>query len=78
MADYLHLSQLQKILKHHHAPMTLQVWTKSGAIMTLKNCISLRNDFKKGTRLVKMLDSGEKRMIYDCCIFTYNDLKIFL
>lgn len=78
MAEFMHLSALQKSLARRHNPMTLKVWSKKGEILTFKNCISLRNDFKKGTRLIKLLDSRQTRMIYDCCIFMMNDINIYL
>ena len=59
-------------------PVDLKVWKRSGEILELKNCVSLRFDFYKGTRHIKLLDSRQIRQIRDACIFSINGLEVFL
>jgi len=56
----------------------LSVWRSDGAILELRNVISLRYSFYGGWRNVKILTSGECRHLRDCCIFRINGLDVFL
>lgn len=78
MAEYIHISQVREALKKDHRPFRVSFWTRKGAIVDMQNCISLRYDVRHGTRLIKNVVSREKRTIYDCCIFMFNDLKVFI
>ena len=39
-------------------PVDLKLWTRSGEIQCWHRCISLRYDFHKGARRMKLLDSN--------------------
>ena len=41
-------------------------------------CISLKYDFYKGTRRMKLLDSNQFRQLRDVCVFEVNDLVVFM
>ena len=73
----VHLSTARKMLESPD-PVNLKVWTKAGEILELRNCVSLRFDFYKGTRRVKLLDSRQIRQIRDTLIFSINDMEVFL
>ncbi len=44
-------------------PVDVSVWKSDGSILELRNCISLRYNFYRGWRNVKLLSSGECRII---------------
>lgn len=74
----IHISTLRAILKAGD-PVDLDVWTKSGEIIHLRNCIPLRANFYKGTRNIKILSSGQIRAIRDICIFRVNGcMEVYL
>ena len=59
-------------------PVDLKLWTKSGEIQCLRNCIPLRYNFYQGTQQIKLLDSHQIRQARICCIFKINGLEVFL
>lgn len=77
MAKSVHITTMRKMLQAGD-PVDIKVWTKSGEIQSYKNCISLRYDFYKGTRRIKLLTSREIREVRDVCIFEINGLTVFL
>lgn len=77
MAASVHISTARVMLSSGD-PVDLQVWKSDGSIMVLNNVVSLRYSFYGGWRNVKMLASGEKRRIRDCCIFRINDCEVYL
>ena len=50
-------------------PVDIRLWTR---------CISLKYDFYKGRRRMKLLDSNQIRQLRDVCIFEVNGIKIFM
>ena len=56
----------------------LKLWTKSGEIQEWKNCIPLRYNFYKGTRQIKLLNSGQIRQLRDVCVFEINGMGVHL
>lgn len=77
MARSIHISTLRQMLKGGD-PCDIKLWTKNGEIQEYRNCISLRYNFYKGTRQVKLLESREIRQVRDVCIFEINGLTVFL
>lgn len=77
MARSIHISTLRQILKSGD-PCDIKLWTKNGEIQEYRNCISLRYNFYKGTRQIKLLESREIRQVRDVCIFEINGLTVFL
>ena len=77
MAKNRHISTMRQMLKSGE-PVDIKIWTKSGEIQEYKNCVSLRYDFYKGVRRVKLLASREIRQVRDVCIFEINGLTVFL
>ena len=73
----IHISTLRKLLQSPE-PLDLTLWTRSGEIQHWHRCISLRYDFYKGTRRMKLLDSNEIRQLRDVCIFQVNGMEVFL
>ena len=59
-------------------PVDIKLWTKSGEIQEWRNCIPLRYDFYKGTQRFKLLNSGQIRQARICCVFSVNNLEVFL
>ncbi len=51
---------------------------RDGSIINYRNVVSLRYDFYKGTRTIKMLGSNQKRTIHDVCIIRINEYEVFL
>ena len=56
----------------------IRLWTRSGEIQSLHRCISLKYDFYKGTRRMKLLDSNEIRQLRDVCIFEVNGVEVYI
>lgn len=77
MANSIHISTLREMLKRGE-PCNIKLWTKSGQIQLYRNCISLRYNFYKGTRQIKLLESREIRQVRDVCIFEINGLTVYL
>ena len=77
MAQSIHINTMREMLKAGD-PVDITLWTKSGQIQRWRNCISLRYDFYKGVRRVKLLDSRLIRTVRDVCIFEINNLTVFL
>ena len=61
-----------------YEPMDIGLWTKKGEIQYWKNCICIKYEHYKGTRKMKLLNSGQIRMLRECCIFEINGIEIYL
>lgn len=59
-------------------PVDLVVMTKDGRILNFNNCIGLTFDRYKGTRRVKLLDSGQTRCIRDILILKINGCEVMI
>lgn len=73
----IHINTLREILSHPE-PVDLSLFTAKGEIQHYTNCISLRYNFRTGTRTVKLLASGQIRQVRDACIFQINGMEVFL
>lgn len=73
----IHISQLRKMLDSPK-PFTIKVWAGKGEVLTYENCVSLKYDFYRGTRRVKLMSSRQIRTVRDVCIFQFNDLEVYL
>ena len=62
MARSIHISTARSMLNSGD-PVDISVWKSDGSILELRNCISLRYNFYGGWRNVKLLSSGECRII---------------
>lgn len=61
-----------------HNPVSIKLWTRTGEVQCYNNCVSLKYDYYKGVRRVRLLDSREIRTVRDCLIFEINDLTVYL
>ena len=59
-------------------PVDINLWTISGAIQCWRNCIPLRYSFYLGPQQFKLLDSHQIRQARICCIFSINNIIVFL
>ena len=73
----IHISTLRKIL-YSPEPIDIRLWMRNGEIQHWLRCISLRYDFYKGTRRMKLLDSNEIRQLRDVCIFEVNGIEVYM
>ena len=73
----IHISTLRKILASPE-PVDLTLWTRHGEIQHWHRCISLKYDFYKGTRRMKLLGSNEIRTLRDVCIFQINGIEVYM
>ena len=73
----IHISTLRKILSSPE-PIDIRLCTRSGEIQSWHRCISLKYDFYKGTRRMKLLDSNEIRQLRDVCIFEVNGIEVYM
>lgn len=77
MAQSIHITTLRKMLKAD-APVDIKLWVKSGEIQEWRNCIPLRYNFYKGTQQFKLLNSNQIRQVRLVCVFSVNDMEVFL
>lgn len=67
----------------------LKCWTKSGAILEVHDAVALRyrsatrtlcpaKNFYEGTQTIKLLKSGEIRLVRVNLVFEFNNLEVFL
>lgn len=67
---------------HDRIPWSCKYVTKQGEIIELKNIVTTSVDKQRGTRRVKLLDSGDisknaqTRTLRDCLILQVDDWKI--
>ena len=59
----------------HRVPFHIIYVTKSGRLER-GNCISLRVDRRAHKRMVKFIDSGEIRWIYDFLVIEVNGIRV--
>ena len=77
MMNVLHLSAALNMLDSGRQ-VSLRVVLRDGSVAEMRDVVSLRHDFVKGTRRVKFLRSGQIRLIHDCCIIGINDFEVFM
>ena len=77
MPHAIHITTLKRMLQSPE-PVDIKLWTHSGEIQCWHRCISLRYDFYKGTRRMKLLNSNEIWKLRDVCVFEINGLKVFI
>lgn len=77
MNDAVHITTARAMLDRGE-PVKLRYVKRNGSVIVMEQTVSLRYDFYKGTRTVKLLRSGEKRTIRDVCIIGINDMEVFL
>lgn len=73
----VHISTVRKMLQAPD-PVDISLWVKSGEIQHWHRCVSLRYDFYKGTRRMKLLDSNQIRQLHDVCIHEINGMEVYL
>ena len=73
----IHITTPRKILSSPE-PIDIRLWTRSGKIQSWHRCISLKYDFYKGTRRMKLLDSNEIRQLRDVRIFEVNGIEVYM
>lgn len=73
----IHINTLREMLSHPE-PVDLTIVTAKGEVQHYNNCISLRYDFRNGTRRIKLLSSGQIRQVRDVCILQINGMEVFL
>lgn len=74
----IHISQARKMLESGQPVNLTVVRLRNGALIQYNNVISLRYDYYKGTRSIKILSSGQIRTIHDVCIIAINEFEVFL
>lgn len=77
MSKAIHISTMRKMLQSAD-PVDLVIWTKKGEIQYWNNVVSLKYDHYRGVRNVKFLDSGQIRKVRDVCIYSINNMIVFL
>lgn len=74
----IHISQARKMLDSGQPVELTVVRLKNGSLIRYENAVSLRYDYYKGTRSIKMLKSGQIRTIHDVCITGIDDYDVYL
>lgn len=73
----IHITTARKIFEAPE-PVTISFWKKDGTIVTWEDVVPLRYRFREGTRTFKSLRSNQIRTVRDICIFSVNDMEVFL
>ena len=73
----IHINTLREMLQQPE-PVDLLLVTSKGEVQRYENCISLRYNFRAGTRTIKLLASGQIRQVRDVCIMQINGMEVFL
>ena len=73
----IHITPLRKILSSPE-PIDIRLWPRNGKIQSWHRCISLKYDFYKGTRRMKLLDSNEIQKLRDAWIFEVNGIEVYM
>ena len=73
----IHISTARLMLNRPD-PVDIRLWTRSGEIQEWRRCISIKYDHYKGTRKMKLLDSGQIRQMRECCLFELNGMEVYL
>ena len=73
----IHITPLRKILSSPE-PIDIRLWPRNGKIQSWHRCISLKYDFYKGTRRMKLLDSNEIWKLRDAWIFEVNGIEVYM
>ena len=77
MPHAIHIPTLKR-MPQSPEPVDLKLRMHSGEIQCWHRCISLRYDFYKGTRRMKLLDSNEIWQLRDTCVFEVNGMEVFM
>lgn len=73
----IHITDARRILDKGQ-PVSLTVIKKDGSLMEVADAVSLRYNFRAGTRTIKLLASRQLRTIRDVMIIRINDLEVYL
>lgn len=73
----VHINTMREMLDHPE-PVDISLVTSKGEVQHYENCISLRYNFRAGTRTIKLLASGQIRQVRDVCILQINGMEVFL
>lgn len=73
----IHISTARLMLNRPE-PVDIRLWTRKGEIQEWRRCISIKYDHYKGTRKMKLLDSGQIRQMRECCLFELNSMEVYL
>ena len=58
--------------------LSFAILTARSSSDMIHRCISLKYDFYKGTRRMKLLDSNVIRQLRDVCIFDVNGIEVYM
>jgi len=74
----IHLSLARKMLDSGQPVSLTVVCLRDGSLINYENAVSLRYDYYKGTRSIKLLRSGQIRTLHDVCIIGIDDFDVYL
>ena len=74
----IHISQARAMLDSGKPVDLHVVKLADGSLIHYKDVVSLRYDYYKGTRTIKILANHQKRTIHDVCIIGINDFEVYL
>jgi len=78
MKKGIHISQARKMLDSGQPVSLTVVRLRDGSLIYYDQAVSLRYDYYKGTRSIKLLRSHQIRTIHDVCIIGIDDFEVFL
>ena len=58
--------------------LSFAILTARSSSDMIHRCISIKHDYYKGTRRMKLLDSNEIRQLRDVCIFEVNGIEVYM
>jgi len=78
MKKGIHISQARKMLDSGQPVSLTVVRLRDGSLIHYEQAVSLRYDYYKGTRSIKLLKSHQIRTIHDVCIIGIDDFEVYL
>ncbi len=73
-----HITQARAMMDRGQPVSLTVVRLKDGSLIHYEDAVSLRYDYYKGTRNIKLLKSHQIRMVHDALIIGINDFEVYL
>lgn len=74
----IHISQARAMLDTGRPVDLTVVKLRDGSLIRYTDVVSLRYDYYKGTRSIKILANHSVRTIHDVCIIGINEFEVYL
>ena len=72
----MHINTARKIMDR--AEFSIRFLTEKAEFRYIERAVSLKYNFRNGTRTIKAIPSGQIRRIRDALIYQLNDIEVFI